>query len=465
MNKHYFGQLQIEANVPVKDIFKDLINVTVDFEIICPYCGPECQNIKKNGRETEARGKIQKFYCKTKNKSFYPHTSWIFKEFTTVILEDVMECLFVKNLPPKAVADKFNISQSLVSKIRYNCFDLLQKKIDYYQTELKELKDLKKIPLDLLSAIWWDETYFKVNGEYFCLILIIDAFGGVLGYKFSKTRKDYDYLSILEPIKHKLPEIPIFICDGFKTYESVVKKLERESYLIQHIHSKPWKNVKLHHFNPDFSSKEIEIHTLLLQYDSFLQEKHVEGYAIKKRVAIKDPNTLKKCRGRPKGSKDTKKRVKHGSKKGTKTRTSPQKRGPKNITESGLKLRFLPKPKRGHWCFKHLSPDDKIKNADLPNLNVLSKMLTKTYIVMGGKSIQSNLIESKNSVVKRLINKPGLKNVYQRDYLLGTHLLARGEIEECYWKSEELNVNFKNTLGFNNMLRLFTPDKTKIEVF
>jgi len=148
MNKHYLGQLQIEANVPNKDLLNEFINVTVDFEIICPQCGPKNQKIKKNGHDVKAEGRPQFFYCHNCEDSFYPHTSWIFKEFTTLILEDVMECLFIDNLSSKAVAKKFNISQSLVSKIQYSCFNLLKGKIEYYRLEANKLSEIKNIPLD-----------------------------------------------------------------------------------------------------------------------------------------------------------------------------------------------------------------------------------------------------------------------------------------------------------------------------
>ena len=137
MNKHYLGKLQLEANVPDKSMLNEFINITLNFEIICPKCGPKKHKIKKNGHDYNVEGNPQFFKCKQCNSSFYPHTSWIFKEFTALVLENVMKCLFVDSLSVKSVANKFNVSQSLISKIRYQCFDLLKKKVEYYQTAFK----------------------------------------------------------------------------------------------------------------------------------------------------------------------------------------------------------------------------------------------------------------------------------------------------------------------------------------
>ena len=83
---------------------------------------------------------------------------------------------------------------------------------------------------------------------------------------------------------------------------------------------------------------------------------------------------------------------------------------------------------------------------------------------MNGGAIQSNLIESKNSLVKRYLQSLGLKNIYQADYLLGANLYARGDMEECPWNEDITNYSVRTTLGFNNMLMFFSPDISKIEV-
>ena len=104
MNKHYLGQLHIEANVPDKSMINEFINITVDFEIICPHCGQKEYKIKKNGHDTKLEDKFQVFYCYKCSKHFFPHISWIFKEFTSLVLEDVMESLFKDNLSPKSIS-------------------------------------------------------------------------------------------------------------------------------------------------------------------------------------------------------------------------------------------------------------------------------------------------------------------------------------------------------------------------
>ena len=239
MSKHYLGQLQIEANVPNYEVINDLINVSVNFKILCPKCGPKNINMKKNGHDAKLKGNPQVYYCKTCKIHFFAHTSWLFTKFSELVIEDVMKDLFVECLSPKAVSNKYNVSPALVSNIRHHCFNILKHKIDLIRSESNFGKKITDLPLLTQSGIWWDETFFKINGHTFFLILIIDALGRVIAYKFAKSRNVNDYTSILIPILDKLPEMPVFICDGATTYESVIKNLGKDCFLIQHIHSHP----------------------------------------------------------------------------------------------------------------------------------------------------------------------------------------------------------------------------------
>ena len=119
MTHPYLGKLLIEANVPNHEIINDFINLTVTFEILCPNCGPDNKNIKKISHDKKLKEKPQIYFCKTCKKYFFPHTSWIFKEFSDSVLEIVLEDLCVEGISPKAISKKLNVSPSFVTNIRY----------------------------------------------------------------------------------------------------------------------------------------------------------------------------------------------------------------------------------------------------------------------------------------------------------------------------------------------------------
>lgn len=464
MNKHYLGQLQIEANVPSQEMINDFINVAVTFEILCPKCGPKNKNIKKNGHDVKLKGDPQIFYCNVCHKSFFAHTSWIFQKFTKLVIEKVIEDLFINNLSPKEISKRLDVSPSFITSIRYQCFNILKLKIDSIRLEANSGKKLRDLPLLRQSGIWWDETFFKINGSVYCLILIIDALGRVLAYKFSKTRTEDDYSSILLPIIDKLPEIPVFICDGNPTYEGVVKSLQKDCFLIQHIHSHPWKQAKLHKFIFSENSDEIVQTTIILPYDAFINDKTVVAFTATKKTTKKVHNLFKKKRGRTKGYKNKKKRVKYGSRKIGTSEKDLKTRGRKNLEKVGAKLSFNSDPYKNGWDLKLLSEASKRHKLTNPDLETLKVLINVTYEIMNGGAIQSNFIESKNSIVKRFLPNLGLKNVYQYDYLLGAFLYSKNDMESCYWVEDNSEKAFKSSLGFNNFLMFYKPIKEEIEV-
>jgi len=464
MQKPYLGTLQIEANVPNLEIINDFINLTVTFEILCPNCGPDNINIKKNGHDKKLKEEPQVYVCNICKKYFFPHTSWIFSNFSDLVVEEIMNDLFIEGISPKAISKKLHVSPSFVTNIRYQSFNILKRKIDLIRLRSDFGKKLTDLPIVTQSGIWWDETFFKINGHTYFLILIIDALGRVLAYKFAKSRTVKDYTSMLKPILDKLPEIPVFICDGASTYEGVIKSLNKSCFLIQHIHSHPWNQVKLHRFIFSENSSNIEQTTIILPYDAFMRDEAVEIFSATKTVQYQEDNIIKRRRGRKKGSKDKKKRKKYGTRKVGVLENDKKKRGRKSLETFGAKLTFNPDPYKNGWDVKLLSNASKKHNLKTPDLGNLKTILNVTFEIMNGGAIQSNLIESKNSLIKRYLKSIGLKNVYQADYLLGANLYARGDMEECPWNEDITNYSVRNSLGFNNMLMFFTPDKSKIEV-
>ena len=84
---------------------------------------------------------------------------------------------------------------------------------------------------------------------------------------------------------------------------------------------------------------------------------------------------------------------------------------------------------------------------------------------MNGGAIQSNLIESKNSVIKDIIPVHGLKGVHQYDYLVGTHLFANNELKCDIFTPTLMKYKPRSSLGFFHMLDFFKPESRQIEIY
>ena len=201
-----------------------------------------------------------------------------------------------------------------------------------------------------------------------------------------------------------------------------------------------------------------------MPYDSFKRDEPVEIFSATKIVFKEENNIFTKKRGRKKGSLDKKKRVKYGTRKVGVLENDKNKRGRKNLETVGSKLTFNPDPYKNGWEIKLLSNASKRHKLKTPEIEDVKVILNVTFEIMNGGAIQSNLIESKNSLLKRYLDVLGLKDVYQADYLTGTIFYARGDMEECPWREDISNYPVRASLGFNNMLMFFSPDKTKIEV-
>ena len=84
---------------------------------------------------------------------------------------------------------------------------------------------------------------------------------------------------------------------------------------------------------------------------------------------------------------------------------------------------------------------------------------------MNGGAIQSNLIESKNSVIKNILPDHGLKGVHQYDYLVGTYLFANEELKCDIFSQSTIKYKPRSSLGFYHMFDFFILDPTQIEIY
>jgi len=396
MTKHYHGHMCIEANVPEKPTLNKFMNLTVEFPILCPRCGFQSNNLKKNGHDKKIQGHPQVFSCKTCRSHFYPHTSFIFKEFTEIVIERALKFLYVEKYSASAVAELCGASKSTISKLQHHCTELLNYKLATIKTKTEQLLECVKLPTARQNTIWWDETFIKINRQNYCLILIINGLGKVLAYSFSKTRTAKEYVQLLTPFQESLPKPLVIITDGFRAYESVCKQLNCEVFLIQHIHSHPWEDAKLHRFVPDESTHDIHQTSILIPYDALTKQECQQGTVLTRIHKFKDPTIPKQPKGRPKGKKDTKKRASYGSLKKLKEERKKKKRGPKTLKSNGIPFTFDPKRCDSGWNITIRKNSLNSPKSPEEIIIDIKQLLDVTSDVMEGGFILSNYIESIN---------------------------------------------------------------------
>jgi len=318
------------------------------------------------------------------------------------------------------------------------------------------------VPLE--DAIYWDETFFRIGQTSWALILLIDAQGRPLAWKFSQKRDVRVYQELLQTIKPKLPLVPIFIGDGWNAYQKTCLKLNRECFLIEHLHSRPWRFVRLHHFQLDPKTRGTIQNSIEIPYNSFTQNQPLTGHAIQRKHKFKDPKTPPKKQGRPLGVKDKQKRHSKHFPKTPVLKRDLKKRGRKSIRQNGRGFQFHPKPFPIGWQIQWMDLDSKTPQLSTPITIEIELLLDLTYKVMNGRSIQSNRIESKNRMIKDITPKRGFKNPNQLRQYIDSHLrFWSNTIELLNLKSPPI-LPLKPSTGFTRLFAFFQPRIDAIQI-
>lgn len=457
MTKTYHARLSLEATVPEDISIEPFLKASVEFIIWCPKCGPFRNCIKKNGFDTNHSACPQLFFCKRHKIHFYAHTSWIFTQLSEIVFERIVSDLFEKQLDAKSVATIHGISPSLISQIRHHFTQALDWKLNQLAQRRELLQQHPNLPVPLEDAIYWDETFFRIGQSSWALILLLDALGRPLVWKFSQKRDVKVYRELLETIQSQLPAIPIFIGDGWNVYQKICLELDRECVLIEHLHSHPWRFVRLHHFQFDPKTKDTIQNSIEIPYNSFNQNQLLIGHALQRKHKFKDPNAPPKRRGRPLGAKDKGKRHSKHFPKLSPPKRSLKKRGRKSIRQNGRGFHFHPTPFPVGWQIQWIEIDSKFPQLSTPTIMEVELLLDLTYKVMNGRTIQSNRIESRNRLIKDITPRRGFKDP--------THLIQYLDSHLRFWSNTVGLPNLKSpsilplkpSTGFARLFTFFHP--------
>ncbi len=149
------AQLIMESNIEDNQSLERHMNFTINFDIICPR--NKCEDIKANGFDVISGKSVQKY--KTCLCNFYAHTSWFIVQLANIVIEEIIVKLFSGSIPSKYIAEHYNLSASVISKLTNKYQDFVSQVISIRNKKLLELKKTS-LPMFLNDVVWIDETFF-----------------------------------------------------------------------------------------------------------------------------------------------------------------------------------------------------------------------------------------------------------------------------------------------------------------
>ena len=353
-------------------------------------CGsPKVGPYGTHGRENT---RVETFQCKARKcphlknhktgKQFVLTTSYQFKELIFGKLKALYEDLLKDGAKNKTIAKKYGISESQVSALRTEIESAIDK--------LNGLNTLVLIPQpDTAVAI--DETFLKIEGTS---IYIIIATGytshKTLGIKVSKSRSEEDIREVLNEAEMNTEHnISTISSDALNATQAMAKNLNREITHVIHPHKKPFKKAIIRHYTYENNER---ITTTIGVKSNFFKKRGKRQFRY---MEARTDLTLKKKKklGRPKGSKAKKREKKPRTKK---------KRGRK-----GLYTVF----EKGTIGYAIIDPyRDKLKLRKGLSRPV-GAGLNATLKLYHQMSIQNNLAENINSILRAIIRLRGPKTI------------------------------------------------------
>lgn len=458
------GWLRLAISEPAPSGTAQLIRVFIRFLIKCP--NPTCQSsaIWKDGRDASHSQRPQRLVCSQCGKQFYLHTSYVFHVLSQSLLDELLDAVLRQGTPLAALAQQYHVSKAFLSGLTQRLREFLQERTTRAKKALARTKLRKQLPENLKHVVYMDETFLRIVGKQFKLILAIDSSGAVLGWVLRPTRTAADIKAVLEQVLARIGRIAVLITDGFSSYKTAIKHLRLSLLHIRHLHSHPWRDVHLTAYEYWPKERLIQEVTVGIAYDAFTRPGSAFGRVFTQTRRVSGPG---RGPGRPQGAKDKQARRRRkqatSSPKGA-PKTNSQKRGPKNVLEDGRLFQF------------HVEPSEQVLELEGAALGrseelgeevgrgeVLRLLWTAAWLFQWSY-VTTNLIERLISQIKLHLPQRG-RNSEEAVKRRVEAILAYPEVPEGTDEAEELGLlpTFPH-LGFRNLGAFITPQIEAMEV-
>jgi len=371
----------------------------------------ECPNLKcpgrdkpswivKNGHETSIKEKPQKYMCVYCGAQFMAHTCRFWKEQQIMIILSLLNNYYSDSRTIESIARQYHVSTDQLERLLaafWQAFLELAVELELLE---QEYLGPPAAECQLIKSITVDETFIKIQGKWWYLIVAVDKQGRVIHLQLVDNRSEDTIWSFWTVLMTKCPGIELIVSDGLPGYEKACKKMRRRVIHVQHIHEGDRKRVKvtLHEYD---SEKSIHhAYQVGMKNGALLGEESKEIRYLEK--SSKD-REVKRPRGRPVGRKDSKPRKKKADPENTdnssqvEDKKPAKKRGPKNVFKVGHRYAIDPFPDQQGFGITPLDPPvtagPETNRDQLIVLAILMTLLEE----FRGKHITSNRIENKFS--------------------------------------------------------------------
>lgn len=372
----------------------------------------------KNGHDTSVKNSPQQYNCDTCGKSFYGHTSKFFDSLKSNIKETINDAMKRGRIDIKALARRMNLNKSTISRLIHQI--LLQ--VIQTKKKTKTFKTKKRRSNCLLV----DETFLKIAKKTWYLILVISGNNKVMAVRLVKKRSKAIILEMVRDCASRLLYgLQMLFTDGFKVYVGVARDLNQDLIHVRHIHKPPYGRIEIDTYSYD----QYDVTRTTLKTTNEITA--VNGYFLGQ-VRVKKTSLGNRKRGRKTGTKNrAKKEIK-----------AEKKEKAKNIKKRGRPAGKKSKPKWDVQVFNHNKKKGCITAVDDSSM-VLEATLNKILKQFPNMHVTTNLVEKEFSVLKKLIDFRGRRNLETWETIISAFYIIRDDPKFLEKALKHVEISFQ----------------------
>lgn len=279
--------------------------ISFDFLLICPKCLENPPKLVKNGHDTSMYLQPQRYRCKTCGTSCMVHTSAFWQIQREEFLAQVIATRYSEARSYDSLCREYQLSKGQLTRIFTTFWQTVLAEALTLEILEKQWLGISRHESTQIRALWIDETFIKIQGTIWYLIVAVDTNGRVINHKLVDTREADSWEVFWNELVLKCPHLQLIVTDGLSGYERLCKTQKKRLYHIQHIHKDDCRQIRVTQYDYDTEKGVHLMKQVGMRNNDLLDLESKKVYYLEKEEKDK---SMKGKRGRPKGRKDTKKR-------------------------------------------------------------------------------------------------------------------------------------------------------------
>jgi transposase-like protein len=252
------------TNLPITE---NLILELTHNELECPFCNVSGNQVCTWGSYKTESGEMRRYQCYNCKKTFNASKLPFIYERMSKVAFKLAKLVIKDGVSIKSVANDLNVPVSTLHRIIAEIEKQLAENFEFIKSLDSALKNKIRQEKEEFRVLYYDEGFHRILGGNYYLVFAVNKKEKVVQVDLTAKRDGETVQACLEQAITKMGGIDVIVSDGAPAILNGAKNIRSPVILVQQIHLKLGKRVRIYKLEPIAGRKALRMVTLEIHSD------------------------------------------------------------------------------------------------------------------------------------------------------------------------------------------------------